>query len=386
MQETETSPLIEEGSQSSETTPFEPSRRGLQSRIEKSLGGILAAIVTIYGVLMALVIFAASQAQGLYYDNVFIAQAQLGDASELALEAHIGVLHDLNVLEQIRILERSGSDPELTEFLHGHLSAEAQASLERSGDIDDAYADKVYAAHNVERELAMMSFDLAAAWSERSGIYETITTVLAVGLAFAAWASLLEKEYNIRRMFAIVSALVLAGSLGFLAVNLVTREPLEQSVSYTAAAGQVASQGKYIHPSGAFEFVIPPGWDLVEEDEVSVLIGDGQSAAGAEFAAGEREYTEDEMRAYATEYVDANVEECQIDELDVQPELTYARVSFASDGTAYTADFYFDQEDTIIFVLFFATPSDTYDAALPTRDVILDTFQSHPDVVRAATP
>jgi hypothetical protein len=386
MQETETVLPAVEGSHPSEITPFEPSRRSLQSRIEKSLGGILAAIVTVYGVLMALVIFAASQAQDLYYDNVFIAQAQLSDASELALEAHINVLHDLSVLEQIQTLERSDSDPELIKFLHGHLSAEAQASLERSGDVDDAYADEVYAAHNVEREMAMMSFDLAAAWSERSGIYETITTVLAVGLAFAAWASLLEKAYNVRWMFAIISALILAGSLGFLAVNLVTREPLEQYVSYTADAGQVASQGKYIHPSGAFEFVIPAGWDLVEQDEMSVLISDGQSAAGVEFAAAEREYTEDEVRAYATEYVDANLEGCQIDVLDVQHELMYARASFDSDGTAHTADFFFDQEDTIIFIFFFATPSDTYDETLPTRDEILDTFQGYPDAVRAANP
>jgi hypothetical protein len=391
MEETGVIPSAKENSQQRETEPLEPSRQSLKSRATQSLGGILATLVTIYGVLIAIVIFSSSQAQGLYYDNVFISQSHLSDASELSLEAQLNAFHDLNVLEQMRAHELSGADPELIEYLYGHLSASAQASLIRSGDLDGIYADEMYAAHLVERERAMRAFDLAAAWSERSGTYEVITTILAVGLAFAAWASLIEKAINVRWMFTIISTLILVGSLGFLAVHLVAREPLEEYISYSEPASyaidgsESATTGElYVHPSGAFEFAIPAGWELVEEDNVSALIGDGQSAAGVEFATVERVLTEDEMRAYATDFVAATLEGYQIETLDVQPELTYANVSFMSDGSDHTADFFFQQQETVVFVLFFATSSEAYDLMLPTRDKMLDTFQGHPEAVQAS--
>jgi len=237
-----------------------------QSRTEGFLNGFLAAMVTIYGILTALIIFAASRAESLYYDNVFISQAQLSDASELSIEAQIRVLHDLSVLEQMQAHELSGSDPKIIEFLHGHLSAEAQASLERSGGVDETYAEEVYFAHNVVREKAMRSFDLAAAWSERANTYERLATLLAVGLAFAAWASLIKRIGSIRWMFTIVAASVLIGSLGFLGVLLATREPLEKYLTFLDNEGHTSVEepgytlagGLYAHPSGAFEFAVLP--------------------------------------------------------------------------------------------------------------------------------
>jgi len=194
----------------------------------KHLDGILAALVTVYGILTAVVIFMASGADGLYYDNVFIAQAQLNDASELAIEAQIGILHDLSVLEQIQVHILEGSDEEIIDYLYGQLSAEAVESLERSAELDDVYAERVFAVHNAERENAMISFDLAGAWSERAGVYQGLATVLAVGLAFAAWASLMEKGGCLRVAFAVVALLVLIACLGFLGVHLIIREPLEE--------------------------------------------------------------------------------------------------------------------------------------------------------------
>jgi hypothetical protein len=202
-------------------------------------------MVTVYGILTALVLLSASNASGLYYDNVFIAQAHLSDAGELATEALVEVVHDFSVLEQMRVHELSGSNPEIVKFLHARLSAAAQASLERSGWLDETYAAELSLAHDAERARADKSFDLAVAWSERAGIYETLAAVLAVGLAFAAWASLMERAGVIRWMFALIAALILLGCLGFLGLHLVTREPLEDYRTFYDA-----------HPSGAFEFVI----------------------------------------------------------------------------------------------------------------------------------
>ena len=183
--------------------------------------------------------------------------------------------------------------------------------------------------------------------------------------------------------------------MGFLGVHLVTREPLEEYDTFTGdedytsiEEGSELAGGLYVHPSGAFEFVIPAGWELAEEDEVSALISDGESLAGAEFSDVERVYTEDEMRAYATDFIDATVEDDQyeINVLDVQPEFTYAGVTLTSGGSVYSADFFFEQQETVIFVFFFATPPDTHEKMLPTRDEILGTFRGDPEAARAASP
>ena len=218
---------------SEDPQPIEPSLHGLssqriQSRNVRFFDAFLAALVTIYGILTAIIIFSASRAEELYYDNVFISQSQLSDASEIAIEAHIRLLHDRTVWEQMQIRELSGSDPEIMEFLFSQLSAEAQASLERSQGADETYLEELYSAHNVEREKAMKSFDLAAAWSRRAGVYQMLATVLAVGLAFAAWASLMEKTSRMRLVFAFAAALVLLASLGYLGFHYITREPLEE--------------------------------------------------------------------------------------------------------------------------------------------------------------
>jgi fermentation-respiration switch protein FrsA (DUF1100 family) len=207
-------------------------------------------MVAIYGILTALVIFSASRAEGLYYDNAFIGQAQLSDASELSLEAQIGAFHDLNVLEQMQVHDILGSDPEIIEFLHGQLSAEAQASLERSGGVDESYVEEIFSAHVVERENAMNSLALAGAWSERASTYEAVATALAVGLAFTAWASLMEQTNWVRWVFAIGAALILIGCLGFLGIHLVTREPLEQYITFSSE--DCTSIGE---PSSALGFI-----------------------------------------------------------------------------------------------------------------------------------
>ena len=242
-----------------------PSAKKTRPRAERLLTGLLAAMVAIYSILMAVTNFSASRAEGLYYDNAYIAQAHLNDASELAIEANIRILHDLSVWEQIRMHELSGSDPAIIEFLYGQFSAEAQASLERSGKADEIYDEEVHSAHIEERELAMMSFEHATAWSQRAGTYQALATMLVVGLAFAALASLMDETGFMRRLFTLVAALILVVSLCFLGIHLITRESLEEYVALADYKDQASIEhpepalagGLYVYPSGAFEFAIP---------------------------------------------------------------------------------------------------------------------------------
>ena len=141
--------------------------------------------------------------------------------------------HDLSLHEQIQVHQMSEANPEIIEFLQGQYSPEAQANLERSNWPDQTYWEEIYFHHNVERDLAMRSIGLASAWSERSSTYQALLTLLAVGMALAAWASLMERAGRIRGLFTVAASLILIACLVFLSVHLVAREPLEEYITFT---------------------------------------------------------------------------------------------------------------------------------------------------------
>jgi len=209
-----------------------PEAKKARPRAERLLAASLAAVVAIYSILTAVAVFSASRAESLYYDNVYIAQAHLNDANELSIEANLRILHDLGVWEQIRVHELAGSDPAIIEFLYGQFSAEAQASLKRSGEADEIYEQEVRSVQIEEREMAMMSFEHATAWSRRAGTYQVLAGVLAIGLAFAAWAALMDGTGFVRWLFALVAALILVASLCFLGIHFITWEPIPEYLSF----------------------------------------------------------------------------------------------------------------------------------------------------------
>ena len=59
-----------------------------------------------------------------------------------------------------------------------------------------------------------MNFDLAGQWDTRGDQLQLVMLFMALGLSFAAWASLLRQESRMRVIFALLA--VAAGALGFL--------------------------------------------------------------------------------------------------------------------------------------------------------------------------
>jgi tetratricopeptide (TPR) repeat protein len=149
------------------------------------------------------------------------------------------------------------------------------------------------------------------------------------------------------------------------------------------------AEAVYVHPTGAFEFVIPAGWELFGEDDISALISDGESLAAVEFHDVQAVYTEDDMRAYVDDFV-ARVmgsADYQTSVWDVQRRSAHTRVTFtASDGGRNSAEFLFAQWETVIYAFLYITPADAYEEMLPTRDAILDTYQVDPEAAIGASP
>ena len=95
------------------------------------------------------------------------------------------------------------------EYYQGNFSPELQASFDRDAIFDDQYYDEMYASADDLFNQAFEEFDKANAASEREAVFQLAMLIAAVGLAFAAYASLLEDNNKMRPLFALMSFLML---------------------------------------------------------------------------------------------------------------------------------------------------------------------------------
>jgi len=100
---------------------------------------------------------------------------------------------------------QQGVDNFAAEYYQSNFSTELQASYDREDAFDDQYYDEMYAYSDDLFDQAFEQFDLANAASEREAAFQLAMLLAAVGLAFAAYASLLDEKNRMRPLFALMS-------------------------------------------------------------------------------------------------------------------------------------------------------------------------------------
>ncbi len=199
---------------------------------EKKLSIYLGVLIATYSILTAITIFLGTRAESFANENNLYALTFLNDSSELQLSVRLQVAHETILLDQMIVNDLSGVNPEINEYLYSTLSQEAMDSIERSVSLDDEYWMSLFLYSDVERDLSTRSIDLAAEWSEREDIFQATATVLAVGLALAAWAALMEHSKIIQQLFAIIATIMLTLTLGYFVIQMKSWEPLEGSIDF----------------------------------------------------------------------------------------------------------------------------------------------------------
>ncbi|MGB7874451.1 MAG: hypothetical protein WBL25_08700 [Anaerolineales bacterium] len=167
---------------------------------------ILGFLVAFLSILTALAAYQGSIADSQESDLNVAGQKQLTEANSFYLEANQFVLYDYNLYDGWYITD----DPEVADYFYDNFSEELTASMDRSeGPFDDEYYDSMYAGADDLYDEAIDYFDQAQAAGERAIQMQLIVLVFAVGLALAAYASLIQSEKRIRIVFAIASILAL---------------------------------------------------------------------------------------------------------------------------------------------------------------------------------
>ncbi len=105
-------------------------------------------------------------------------------------------------------------DPDAADYYQSNFSDELTASLDRNAPFDKSYYDAMYKDSDTQFDDAFAKYDLSDAESSRESGYQLAMLIAAVGLAFAAYASLLDEANRLRRVFALMSLIMLVLSVG----------------------------------------------------------------------------------------------------------------------------------------------------------------------------
>jgi len=178
---------------------------------------VLGTLVALLSVLVALAAYQGSLADSKESDANVAGQKQITEANGLYLEANQFVIYDYSMYDGWYINE--GINDEIAQYYMDSFSESLTASIDRpDGLFDDQYYKDMYAEADATYEESLTYFDEAQAAGDRANQMQLVVLVFAVGLALAAYGSLMAPQRSIRIIFALGSILALiAGLISFFA-------------------------------------------------------------------------------------------------------------------------------------------------------------------------
>jgi len=139
----------------------------------------------------------------------------LNDGNTTYLEANQNLSQDYNYFDNWYV--NVGVDDEKAAYYLEQMSDDLAAlatSDKNFTEADwDAYQAKLFANSMQLFDRSEASFKLATAYDEKGDTLQLVMLFTALGLAFAAWASLLKEESALRPLFAIFAIIVLVAAL-----------------------------------------------------------------------------------------------------------------------------------------------------------------------------
>jgi hypothetical protein len=172
----------------------------------------LGLLVTMMSVLTAVANYATYVVGGTSADYEKAGDRLLADANSSYISASQFIIVDYTMYDNYHVNE--GVDDFAAEYYRSQFSDSLQASMDRGSPFDEQYYAEMDADADAQFEEAFANLDQASAAGEREAGYQLAMLFSALGLAFAAYASLLDEANRLRRTFAVMSLVMLVFSVG----------------------------------------------------------------------------------------------------------------------------------------------------------------------------
>ena len=183
---------------------------------------ILGTLIAVLSVFTAVASWQGSLADGQQNEFEIQGMASLNDGNAEYLRTNQDITQDYNYFDNwyLNVDEK----PDAAEYYQFNFSQALQDAVERDPETvwDDQYYDEMYTEANGYFDDSDANFEKAGEWNDRGDGLQVVLMIVALGLAFAAWASLLKEESNMRILFALFAIITLAwGILQYLALPVV---------------------------------------------------------------------------------------------------------------------------------------------------------------------
>ena len=170
----------------------------------------LGTLIALLSVFTALASYQGAMSDSEQNKYEILGMQQLNDGNAEYLRANQDITQDYNYFDNwyLNVDER----PDIGEYYQLNFSEALQAAVDRDPEAvwDDQYYDEMYADALGLWEESDINFELASQFDEKGDQLQLVMMIMALGLAFAAWASLLGAESNMRLLFALFGLIMLA--------------------------------------------------------------------------------------------------------------------------------------------------------------------------------
>ena len=181
---------------------------------------ILGSLIAILSVFTGVASYQGSIADSKQNENEIRGMKDLNDGNAVYLEANQFIVYDYSMYDGWYTADTADKE----DYYQASYSPELQESIAANPDdpFSDAYYEAMYASANEYWTTSDAAFEAAGQWDNRGDGLQLVVLIMALGLAFAAWASLLKDESNMRLMFAVLAIIMLVwGVIRYLAVPAV---------------------------------------------------------------------------------------------------------------------------------------------------------------------
>ncbi len=180
---------------------------------------ILGTLIALLSIFTTYASLQGSMADGKQNEYEILGMKSLNDGNAEYLRSNQDITQDYNYFDNWYL--NQDERPDVAEYYQGSFSQALLDAMDRDPDgvWDDQYYDAVYADANAYFDDSDANFEIAGQWNDRGDQLQLVLMIMALGLAFAAWASLLKDESNMRVLFALFAVVTLAmGVIAYLNV------------------------------------------------------------------------------------------------------------------------------------------------------------------------
>src|SRR3989304_2066727 len=176
---------------------------------------VLGSLIAVLSVLTAISGFQGNMADSEQNKNEGFAQKMLTDANAEYLTANQMIVYDYSMSDGWYTADTADRE----EYYLANFSAELQADIDQGEAFSEAYYEAMYAFPNSMFDDSDAYFVVAEQSDNHGDTLQLVMLIMALGLTFAAWASLLKEESNMRVLFAIFSiAMLIYGLVTYLTI------------------------------------------------------------------------------------------------------------------------------------------------------------------------